>query len=87
MQTLDWLESHVGDLDQAIALANQYHWNLTIVEHDDRCFVKGGEKVLFSSKSKEALQAFLYGMGLAYSVIPDELTTRFRELYDLDSPD
>jgi hypothetical protein len=75
MQTLNWLESHVGSLEEGIELANKFHWFITVVEgtSGEKWFVKSGEIVIFSTHSKDALDAFLYGIGLAYSVIPDDL--------------
>lgn len=77
MQTLNWLESHIGSIDDGLQLINRFHWFLSIVEADrgnkKRWFVKGGEKVIFSADSREAVDAFLYGMSLAYAGIPDPL--------------
>jgi len=34
---------------------------------------KGGEQVIFGADTREAVDAFLYGMALAYAVIPPPL--------------
>ena len=85
MQTLDWLESHIGSLDDGIQRINRFHWFLSIetvtVFGDGKpyWYVKGGEKVLFSADSREAVDAFIYGMSLAYAVIPDPWFDRLVE--------
>ena len=35
--------------------------------------MKGGEDVLLRTDSRETAEAFLYGLGLAYSVLPPHL--------------
>lgn len=85
MQTLNWLATHVGSLDDGIQRINRFHWFLSIVQvaSSDKetpyWYVKGGEKVIFSADSREAVDAFLYGMSLAYAVIPDPLFDKLVE--------
>ena len=83
MQTLDWLETHVGSLNDGIELANRFHWFLSTVMvargGKPYWYVKNGESVIFSADSQEAVNAFLYGMSLAYAGIPDDL---FEHLID-----
>lgn len=75
MQTLDWLESHVGSLEDGIQMCNRFHWFLSIAETEvnKRWFVMSGESIIFSADTREAVDAFLYGMSLAYAGIPDPL--------------
>ncbi len=79
MQTLNWLDTHVGSIDDGIQRINRLHWFLSIEQVTSieggmpYWYVKGGEKVIFSADSREAVDAFLYGMSLAYAVIPDPL--------------
>lgn len=82
MQEMLWLDEHHipgGTLDGSIDLANQLYWNLTVVEHDQHWFVLGGEKVILKTSSREALEAFLYGLGLAYGVLPDHIFHLLRD--------
>lgn len=81
MQQMKWLETHVGSLEDGVELINKFHWFLTIVEGKSgkQWFVKSGESVIFSADSREAVDAFLYGMALAYSGIPDPLFDRLVE--------
>ncbi len=75
MQTLNWLESHIGSLDDGIQVLNRYYWFLTVVENKSHTYwyVQSGEKTIFSADSREAVDAFLYGMSLAYNGIPEPL--------------
>lgn len=70
MQKLYWLETHLGTIDGAIELANSYLWNLSLT-HDEQWYIKSNEQIIFQSASHEWVDAFLYGMGLAYEGTPD----------------
>ncbi len=72
MPYLDMYHIPSGTLEGGIALANDLYWNISIVESKQQWFVLGGEKVIFKTDSHEALEAFLYGMGLAYGAIPEQ---------------
>ena len=77
-----WLDDHhihKGTLDGAIALANHLYWNIEVVEYPPYWFIYGGEKVILKTDSKEAVNAFLYGIGLAYGCLPDEILERLRK--------
>jgi hypothetical protein len=83
MQTLNWLVSHVGTLDEGIALVNRLGWHLSVAHENDRWFVRSGDQVVLSADSREAVDVFLYGMALGYSILPDEMINEFvRELGD-----
>ena len=87
MNDMKRLWSHVGSLEEAIELANEFHWGISVETQDDKWIVRSGEKSLLVTNSKETLDAFLYGMGLAYSIIPDELVDKFRQMYHLEGVD
>lgn len=71
MQEMPWLETHVGSIQAGIELVNQFYWGLNIIEADQKWYVISGDQTIFLADSREAVDAFLYGMSLAYSVIPD----------------
>jgi hypothetical protein len=77
MPELTWLDSQVGSLEQGIELINRFYWNIEIQELDQEWVVKGGELVLLRAENKDSVDAFLYGMALAYSVFPEEFIERF----------
>lgn len=71
---MHWLETHVGSLDKCVELSNDYFWNLVIFEGSDhKWYVKSGESTIFTADNRESLDAFLYGMGMAYAGIPEHL--------------
>lgn len=77
MLIMPWLESHIGTFEDGLNRINQFHWFLSIVEKGEgQWIVKGGDQVIFATDSRETLDAFLYGMSLAYAGIPDDLFER-----------
>ena len=63
-----WPES---PLAEGLARANQLYWNLTWGQVGRNWHVRAGEGTLLRTDSKETMDAFLYGMAVAYSIIPD----------------
>jgi hypothetical protein len=89
MRELCWLERWIGSIEKAMDLANRLYWNLTVKNYttndgEPRWTVLGGEAVIFRTDSRQAVDAFLYGMGLAYSVLPEPTIQRIREELDLE---
>jgi len=79
MQELRWMEplpSHT--LEGGIGLLQELKWNLKITQSDAGWFVNAGHIKLLKTSSREALDAFLYGMALAYSVMPSAILDQFR---------
>ena len=76
MQTLNWLDTHIGTIEEARELINRFCWNLKVAESDGRWYVTTGNEektVIFSADTRDAVDSFLYGMALAYSGIPGHL--------------
>lgn len=73
MQRMHWLESHLGSIQEAITVANEFFWELSIREGEQTWTVTSGADAItvFTTNSHDALDAFLYGMGLAITGIPD----------------
>src|SRR4051812_29441732 len=70
---MPWLKSHLGTLENAVAIINRYNWNLEVVQQDERWYVLAGtteKRIVFESASRDSLDSFLYGMGLAAATIP-----------------
>ena len=73
MQELPWLGHLPGNnLQGGVDLANRLYWNVTWHEHEGHWFVYGGEALIYRTDLREAAEAFLYGLGLAYAVLPEE---------------
>lgn len=71
MQELTWQQSHIGDLDDSLELINRFHWNIVITQQANQWTVRGGDSVIFRADNYAAVEAFLYGMALACSVVPE----------------
>lgn len=84
MVELVWLDSHVGSIGTCLTYANRFLWNLsTFRGADDRWYVKSGETVIFVSDEEESRDSFLYGIGLAYAGVPEDLLAQLEsELRD-----
>jgi len=93
MQELRWLD-HLpeGSLDGGIRLLNRLRWFIRFGQSQDgNWVVAAGHCVIFKSDSREAVDAFLYGMSLSYAVMKQELQDQFRgymlEMSGLDPSD
>lgn len=78
MQTLDWLWSHLGSMDKALELVNDFCWSINVIEENGMWYVRNKEAIVFSADSREAVDAFLYGMALSLSGIPEPIFSRLR---------
>lgn len=82
MLEMFWLDDdhvHQGTLSGAIERANEIEWNLKVIEGPPYWTVFAGEKPILRADSKEAIEAFLYGMGLAYGSIMEEAYQHLRD--------
>ena len=82
MLEMPWLdEYHIpnGRLEGALELANQLYWNLTVERGQEYWVVFSGEKAILRTDSQDVLDAFLYGLGLAYGCLPIEIFARLKE--------
>jgi len=62
-----------GGLEGGIELANRLDWGLTVQMAGLDYVVSSGDDPILRTESKDALQTFLYGLGLAYAVLPENL--------------
>jgi hypothetical protein len=62
-----------GSVEGAISLLNQLKWNISLSKHADAWVVFGGEKCLLRTSSEDAALAFIYGLALAYGVMPQTI--------------
>jgi hypothetical protein len=78
MQELRWID-HIGSIENGVQLVNRFLWNITVGQRDQLWLVAAGDSVIFVADNRPAVDAFLYGMALAYSVLPDHLIDTFRQ--------
>jgi hypothetical protein len=62
-----------GNLEGGIDLANRLEWGLSVQMAGEEYVVTSGDEPILRTESKDALQTFIYGLGLAYAVLPEEL--------------
>ncbi|TFG48657.1 MAG: hypothetical protein E4H33_03780 [Anaerolineales bacterium] len=60
-----------GNLEGGIELANRLDWGLSVKMSGDSFVVTSGDDPIFRAENKDALQSFIYGLGLAYAILPD----------------
>lgn len=65
-----------GSLEGGIQLANRLDWGLSVQKAADHWVISSGDQVLLRTETREALEAFVYGMGLAYAVIPESIFSK-----------
>ncbi len=74
MQELRWLDHLPGEtLEGGIERANELLWNLSVDRHEGRWWVGAGDQTVLVTDARETVDAFLYGLGLAYGVLPDHI--------------
>jgi hypothetical protein len=66
----------LNPLDDAVDSANRLLWYIDIRQREENWYVCAGlgEVTLLVTDNREAAEAFVYGMGLAYSVISEDVT-------------
>jgi hypothetical protein len=62
----DWLQKEIGTAAAAQDLINAFHWFLTVEQVGEKWQVRSGERVMYTGESREHVEAFLYGMAVAY---------------------
>ncbi len=62
-----------GNLEGGVELANKLGWGLSVRMAGDGYVVTSGDEVILRVEDKDALQAFNYGIGLAYAILPKEV--------------
>jgi predicted DNA-binding transcriptional regulator len=81
MQQLKWVdELPEQTLEGGIRLLNELEWNLDIRQTDNFWHISAGHRGLLKTSSRESVDAFLYGVALAYSVIPKQILDQIRNL-------
>jgi hypothetical protein len=81
MNDLPMLEKYFpgGTLEGGIKLANRLDWGLSVQMAGDGYVVSSGDEPILRTETKEALQSFIYGIGLAYAILPEELFKALEE--------
>lgn len=67
-----------ASLEGGVDFLSQLKWNISFRKQGNAWLVFGGEKCLLKSSSEESAQAFVYGLVLAYAVLPDPILDHVR---------
>lgn len=71
MRNFNWIDRLPGGTVEGTAsVANRLYWNITWQKEGDLWVIRSGEGAVMSTDSYEVVEAFLYGMGLAYVDLP-----------------
>lgn len=62
-----------GNLEGGIDLANRLDWGLSVQMAGDGYVVSSGDEPILRVEQKDALQSFIYGLGLAYAILPEQV--------------
>jgi hypothetical protein len=80
MQELRWMEplpDHT--LEGGLRLLDELKWNIKVTEADQHWYVNGEHVRFLKTSSRESVDAFLYGLALAYSAMPREILNQLRQ--------
>jgi len=73
-----------GNLEGGIRLANRLGWDIFVQMAGEGYVVSSGDEPILRVDHKDALQSFIYGLGLAYAILPEEVYTALEKaLQDL----
>lgn len=78
MQELKWLD-HLPEQSLAggMRLLEQLRWHLSVNEEHGVWIVRTGDQPLLRADSKDSVDSFLYGLALAFSVLPEGAREEF----------
>jgi len=80
MYELKWMHNIPSqNFEGALKFLNELGWNLKIEQRKGHWLLFAGESAVFKSTAREELEAFVYGLALAYAVMPQSLLRQFRE--------
>jgi hypothetical protein len=85
MYELKWMHNiPSSSIEGALGLLNHLGWNATVQNRKEHWLLFSGDSAVFKTTSREALEAFVYGLALAYAVVPKELRERFRAVNEAE---
>lgn len=75
-------------LEGGVERVNRLYLNITWREHAGLWWVYSGESLIYTSDSREATEAFLYGIGYTYVQFPEPVFERLEyEMKRLSKPE
>jgi hypothetical protein len=70
-----------NSLDGGKKLLESLWWHIELKLEKGQWCVWAGEQILLSTSSKEAAESFVYGLSLAYAMLPPEVLNEYREKF------
>lgn len=67
-------------IEKGIKILDRVYWFIQVNQKNTLWSVYAGEELIFKTDSKEALDAFLYGLAITYVSIPDALVDSISDL-------
>ncbi len=67
------------NLDAALRFLGELKWEIRIVEAENVLSVGAGHRLLLKTSSRDAVDAFLYGVALAYALLPKPILDQFKK--------
>src|SRR5689334_16308435 len=74
LEPKDTMLYHISSFEAAIDQTDRFLWNISISEGNGKWAVWTGDQRLLVTDNREVVDAFILGMGLAYSVISEDAT-------------
>lgn len=68
-----------GTLEGGIELLESLWWHIETKNIDNLWVVDAGEQRLLKTSEKEAAEAFVYGLSLAYALMPPKILEQLKE--------
>ena len=62
-----------GNLEGGIELANRLGWGISVQMAGEGYVVSSGDEPILRAEHKDAIQSFIYGLGLAYAILPEKV--------------
>jgi hypothetical protein len=73
---------HFDDLQDAAAVLNDLEWHLRWKELDGRWYLWAGVSKLFIGDTQGELQAFIWGMAVSWTALPDACIEEIKRIID-----
>ena len=70
-----------GTIEDAKRLLESLWWHISVECEKDTWTVKAGEQKLLVTSSEDSANAFIYGMALAYTMVPDDMLDELRRRF------
>jgi len=64
-----------GNLEGGFGLANRLDWGISVQMAGEGYVVSSGDEPILRAEHKDAIQSFIYGLGLAYAILPEKVFT------------